>query len=367
MQAAHPSPLIAIISDNIDESRLMRSALSDRYHVTAFPSVISAIYACRLTVPQVVIVDEPIVRASRGSVVKTLRGEPGMDVVPVFLAITTDGCDLSDLLRELGAYGIVAKPIHGDTLLRQVSRALNLGIEAKWDALPEAARTALKETSLAFGRLNAMVEEGEPVIYSDLTIAASALANVTDAENIQHLLDGVREHDDYTYVHCLKVATMLAMFGRRISMSEDQVTVLAAGGMLHDIGKIAVPLAILNKPGRLNEREWTVMKDHVPATIRYLEAFGEVPRPVVSIAAQHHEKLDGSGYPLGLAGSQLNELARMAAIIDIFTALTDRRVYKPGMPAEKALGLMTNQMGPHLDPRLLQVFRHIVLDEGLSF
>lgn len=340
MQPPHPLPLIAIVADNIDESRRMRTALGDRYRVTVFPSVVSATYACRRSPPQVFLIDEPIVRATRGSVVKTLHSEPGMGAVPIFLAFTADGRNLSDLQRELGAYGIVEKPIERESLLRQVSQAINLGIEVGWEALPPAIRAALQQTSILFGRLTTLVERGDPIEYGDVTAASSVLANASTAENLQDLLDGVREHDNYTYVHSLKVAVMLTLFGRRIGMSEDQVTTLAAGGMVHDIGKIAVPLTVLNKPGRLDNGEWTVMKGHVPATVRCLEAVADVPLPVITIAAQHHEKLDGSGYPQGLAGAQLNELARMASIIDIFSALTDRRVYKPGMPAEKALALM---------------------------
>jgi HD-GYP domain-containing protein (c-di-GMP phosphodiesterase class II) len=87
-----------------------------------------------------------------------------------------------------------------------------------------------------------------------------------------------------------------------------------------------------------------------------------LPHSILTIVAQHHEKLDGSGYPRGLKGSQLNTLARIAAIVDIFSALTDRRVYKPAMRAEEALNLMTQQMTSHLDMSLLGVFRQIMLD-----
>lgn len=83
---------------------------------------------------------------------------------------------------------------------------------------------------------------------------------------------------------------------------------------------------------------------------------------IITIAEQHHEKLDGSGYPFGLAGNQLNRLARMASIIDVFSALTDRRVYKPPMPAEAALAVMVNDMSSHLDMKLLRLFRQMLLD-----
>lgn len=368
MHAPDPLPLIAIIADSIDEGRRIRSALGARYRVVAFPSAPIAICAFRANVPHVVLIDEPILRATKGNVVRALRREPVLSDVPIILAVAAaDGLHPAELQSELGAFGVIEKPLAGDALLRMVSQAVNLGIEAKWNALPEAPRAALQQTSLMFGRLASMVETGEPVEYGALKTACLALIDATDPENVQHLLDGVKGHDDYTYVHSLKVSAMLAVFGRRIGLPADQVMVLAAGGLVHDVGKIAIPLSILNKPGRLSSSDWTVMKGHVCASVRCLQEHAAVPQPVIAIAGQHHEKLDGSGYPRGLSGAQLNELARMASIIDIFSALTDRRVYKPGMPAGKALSLMKQEMQAHLDMRFLDVFERIVLDEGLIF
>jgi HD-GYP domain-containing protein (c-di-GMP phosphodiesterase class II) len=367
LPAAHPLPLIAIIAEKIDERRRLRAALSDRYRVMVFPTSHSAFYAFRLKAPAVILVDEPVLRATRGNVVKTIRLEPASSDVPIIFAIAAEALHLAELQRELGAFGIVEKPIEDDALSWMVSQAVNTGIEASWDALPETPRAALRQTSMLFGRLTSMVKRGEPVEYEALKTACLALIDATDPESVQNLLDGVKGHDDYTYAHSLKVSMMLALFGRRVGLPEDQVMVLTAGGLVHDVGKITVPLAILNKPGRLNAHERTVMNGHVNASVRCLGAHADVPSPVIAIAAQHHEKLDGSGYPEGLAGAQLNELARMSSIIDIFSALTDRRVYKPGMPAEKAFSLMKQEMQAHLDMRLLPVFEHIVLDEGLTF
>ncbi len=367
MRAADPLPLIAIISDNIDEGRRMRAALGAGYRVMAFPAPHVAICAFRATPPHVILIDEPILRASKRDVIRILKREPVLADVPIILAVAVDGRTPVERLREAGANDVIEKPLQGDALLRMVSRAVNRGIEAKWEALPEAPRAALRQTSLMFGRLAAMVETGEPAEYEALKSACLSLIDSTDTENVQHLLDGVKGHDDYTYVHSLKVAVMLAVFGRRAGLPEDQVMMLAAGGLVHDVGKIAIPLAILNKPGRLTGEDWTVMKGHVCASVRCLQAHAAVPPPVLAIAAQHHEKLDGSGYPRGLSGSQLNELARMSSIIDIFSALTDRRVYKPGMPAEKALSIMKKEMQTHLDLQILSIFESIVLDEGLIF
>jgi putative nucleotidyltransferase with HDIG domain len=176
------------------------------------------------------------------------------------------------------------------------------------------------------------------------------------------ILRGVKNHDNYTYVHSLRVATMLTLFGHAINLPMHEQKILATGGLLHDVGKMSIPHNVLNKPGKLTDEEFTVMKSHVTASVHQLEASGGIPKGIITIAGQHHEKLDGSGYPYGLEGSKLNELARMAAIVDIFSALTDRRVYKPPMLPEEALALMTDQMAKHIDIPLLDMFKERFLD-----
>jgi HD-GYP domain-containing protein (c-di-GMP phosphodiesterase class II) len=104
------------------------------------------------------------------------------------------------------------------------------------------------------------------------------------------------------------------------------------------------------------------MQRHVPNTIHFLEANDHIPKGARLIAEQHHEKLDGTGYPHGLRGKDINDLARMAAIVDVYSALTDRRVYKPAMAPPQAFEIMETQMTNHLDQGLLKLFRTIMLD-----
>ena len=104
------------------------------------------------------------------------------------------------------------------------------------------------------------------------------------------------------------------------------------------------------------------MKSHVPETVKFLCSNKDIPKAVLDIASQHHEKINGTGYPNGLKGSELNELARMASIVDVFSALTDRRVYKPPMEPEKAIKIMTEEMTTHLDQNFLRLFQAMLLD-----
>ncbi len=159
----------------------------------------------------------------------------------------------------------------------------------------------------------------------------------------------------------MRVATLLSLFGAAIGIKGEEHMTLTAGGLLHDVGKMVIPHEVLNKAGKLDEAEFVVMKSHVTHTLDYLEKTQTLPSGVIIIAGQHHEKLDGTGYPFGLKGAELNQLGRMASIIDVFSALTDRRVYKPPMEPEKAFSIMGNMQG-HLDQTLLLVFKEMLLD-----
>ena len=182
---------------------------------------------------------------------------------------------------------------------------------------------------------------------------------------VQDLLRGIRGHDNYSYVHSVRIATFLGLLGKFLGIKGDDLNGLTSGGLLHDVGKLSIPHEVLNKPGRLTEEEFDVMKGHVTTTIETLSMEDDLPNGIAKIAGQHHEKLDGSGYPQGLVGNQLNELARMAAIADVFGTLTDRRIYKPAMAPEAAIDLMKTMEG-HLDQSMLRLFQEMLLDGAMT-
>ncbi len=125
--------------------------------------------------------------------------------------------------------------------------------------------------------------------------------------------------------------------------------------MLHDVGKIHSPTEVLNKPGPLDDSEWEIMKQHVDHTVEILSKNPDLPKEILEIAGNHHEKVGGNGYPNGISGSHLSQLSRMAAIVDAYVALTDRRIYKPSHSTEKALEMMKTPEG-QLDQDLLGKF-----------
>jgi putative nucleotidyltransferase with HDIG domain len=165
----------------------------------------------------------------------------------------------------------------------------------------------------------------------------------------------IREKDTYLLEHSLNVAILLANFGTYVGLAEEQIQELALSGFLHDIGKIKIPDNILHKPGRLNDQEMTIMKDHVYYGTKVLEEMG-IPVSIVETIGQHHERLDGYGYPDGLRGDEITQFGRMIAIVDTYDAITADRCYKVGMSSKKALQILLQDAPEKYDEGLVKQF-----------
>ncbi|WP_293746795.1 HD-GYP domain-containing protein [uncultured Paraglaciecola sp.] len=165
----------------------------------------------------------------------------------------------------------------------------------------------------------------------------------------------IREKDTYLLEHSLNVAILLANFGTHVGLDEEQIQELALSGFLHDIGKIKIPDEILHKPGRLTDQEMTVMKDHVYYGTKVLIEMG-IPDSIVETIVQHHERLDGYGYPDGLRGDEITQFGRMIAIVDTYDAITADRCYKVGMSSKKALQILMQDAPEKYDEGLVKQF-----------
>jgi putative nucleotidyltransferase with HDIG domain len=165
----------------------------------------------------------------------------------------------------------------------------------------------------------------------------------------------IREKDSYLLEHSLNVAILLANFASYVGMSEAQTQELALSGFLHDIGKIKVPDEILHKPGRLTDPEMEIMKNHVNEGTAVLAEMG-IPKRIVRTIGEHHERLDGGGYPEGKKGDEISLFGRMIAIIDTYDAITADRCYKVGMPSKKALQILLQDSPDKYDQRLVKKF-----------
>ncbi len=141
-------------------------------------------------------------------------------------------------------------------------------------------------------------------------------------------LTRMKSKDDYTFMHSVSVAGLLITFARHEGYSHDEIREIAIGGLLHDIGKMNTPNEILNKEGQLTDDEFAIMKDHVVQSRIILEKIPDFSTIALNVASQHHERYDGTGYPLGLKQDEISTIGQMSSIVDVYDALTSERVYK---------------------------------------
>ncbi|MDP2283082.1 MAG: HD-GYP domain-containing protein [Pseudohongiella sp.] len=161
--------------------------------------------------------------------------------------------------------------------------------------------------------------------------------------------------DDYTYMHSVAVCAMMIALAKEIGMTGAQIRLAGAAGLLHDVGKMAVPDLILNKPGALTDSEFVIIKSHPVKGAEILTLAGGVESEVIDVCLHHHEKVDGSGYPHGLKQDEISRFARMGAICDVYDAITSNRPYKKGWGPAESIQRMAQWKG-HFDPELLKAF-----------
>jgi putative nucleotidyltransferase with HDIG domain len=166
----------------------------------------------------------------------------------------------------------------------------------------------------------------------------------------------VKNKDDYTFLHSVSVCALHVSFCHAVGMDATTIRLAGIGGLLHDIGKVKVPSEILNKPGRLEEDEFKAMKSHVVESKKILDQTAGITETSIQVAYEHHERHDGSGYPLGLKGEAISQMGRMAAICDVYDAITSDRVYHKGMAPHEALRKIFEWSKFHFDPALVQQF-----------
>lgn len=165
----------------------------------------------------------------------------------------------------------------------------------------------------------------------------------------------LKSRDDYTYMHSVAVCALMIGLARQLGLSEDETREAGLAGLLHDIGKMQMPLDVLNKPGSLTDDEFRVMKTHPEHGFELLKESAKVPPNALDVALHHHEKFDGTGYPHRLAGEDISLFARMGAICDVYDAITSVRPYRNAWDPAGSLQRMAQWKG-HFDPNVFQAF-----------
>jgi putative nucleotidyltransferase with HDIG domain len=254
----------------------------------------------------------------------------------------------------LGATAIIARPVAEWALLTALGgdRRTLANVEAAAEGSFGPGITAAVD---ALQNIFSAACSGEPVNGVAVQTAGNAIVDQMEARGLPNWIDTVRMHHSQTYQHCLLVTGVAAAFGQHIGVSRKDRQRLSFAGLVHDIGKAHIPLAILEKPDRLDEAEFAIMRKHPEYGFDALKTAGAIPSEMLDMVIHHHEMLDGSGYPHGLQGSEISDLVRIMTISDVFGALIERRSYRPPLSGEAAYQMLLD-MGPKLDKDLVRAF-----------
>ncbi|WP_426414036.1 HD-GYP domain-containing protein [Bradyrhizobium ganzhouense] len=219
---------------------------------------------------------------------------------------------------------------------------------------------AVETAATAIASMFTAVTLGQPLDVDGTKEAGRKIADRITEHGLSEWLTTVRRHHEGTYQHCLLVTGVAIDFGLSLGVGRTDLERLYSAAMFHDIGKAQIPLAILDKPGRLNADERTMIETHPAAGYEFLKDHEKVTPEILDAVRHHHEYLDGSGYPDALAGESVNDIVRILTISDIFAALIERRHYKPTMPRTEAYNILCGMTGK-LDKALVTSFKKVAL------
>lgn len=245
-------------------------------------------------------------------------------------------------------------------LITMRAQAQGIGAAGVETEVPEFVVNATEEVSSLHDIFYETVASGQPLPRAQVVSASELLAESLKESSIALWLDAVKQHNSYTYRHCMTVSGLAAAFAMHLGFCDSDVQRISIGALMHDVGKVKMPIALLDKPGKLSAKEIKQIRTHAAQGAEILLDDAHFSDEVVDIARHHHELLDGSGYPDGISGSDISDPVRIMTIVDIFSALIDKRSYKEALPAREAYQILLDMEGK-LELALVKAFEPVAL------
>lgn len=342
-------PTIMIVDDiavnvKVVQAHLSAAGFEDFVTTTDSSQVMATIRRCG---PDILLLDIMMPGVSGLDILQSVRDNEEFRLMPVLVLTGAESQELKRKALQLGATDFLAKPVDAEELVPRVQNALL--VKSHHDDLE--ARVRLRTAELEKVR--------HELIY--------CLARASEYR------------DNETGNHVVRVGCFAQIIGEQLGLGAEHIDMLRQAATLHDLGKIGVPDAVLLKPGKLTPEEFELMKKHSgfgkkicrPMSLEEMGAFSShtmvganimsgCSSPILAMAATialtHHERWDGSGYPLGLAGEDIPIEGRITAVADVFDALSSKRPYKPAFPLEKCFRILDENRGTHFDPVVLDAF-----------
>lgn len=268
--------------------------------------------------------------------------------------------------NALGATAILAPPFRPARLDACVDRLIPGAGGAPWTDRPDTEKLALQGVALLTDSIEMSLQAGVPLPAEQVLACSEMVATSLRECGLGSWLEAVRQHHSHTHRHCLSVSGLAAAFGLELGMSMADVRRLTTCALLHDVGKARIPLSTLDKPGLLTPVEREEMDRHPIYGSEIILANPSFDSDVVDVVRHHHEYLDGSGYPDGLATDSISDLVRVTTILDLYCTLIDARAHMEPMTGDAAYRVLEGMDGK-LDMDVLRAFRPLAFRDGSTF
>ena len=345
---------VHLIADNASKMSALRAIIEQRHMVT---SEMLAGAAVKRSGVETAVVAVDVAAADSISALKAISGKLARIPKRIFLI---EGKGRLAIVQSyaLGATCVLTGPVNPAQLLARLAP-----VEAPLVPSDDPSHGSLEAASAGAASIAAMfaaVMNGTAVDVANAKSAGGKIADSIAENGLSEWLTTVRRHHEGTYQHCLLVTGVAVDFGLSLRLGTADLERLYSAAMFHDIGKARIPLAVLDKPGRLDEAERALIQTHPAAGFEVLRDNRAISPEILDAVRHHHEFLDGSGYPDALCAESIADIVRILTISDIFAALIEHRTYKPTMPREKAYEILQDMHGK-LEKPLVEAFREVAL------
>jgi response regulator RpfG family c-di-GMP phosphodiesterase len=326
--------IILAIDDTLDSLKLLTDILKEEgYEVRSAINGELALGSAIAHPPELVLLDIRMPEMDGYEVCRRLKTHPSTRNIPVIFVSALDETDEKVQGFKLGAVDFVTKPYQREELLARVRTHLEVN----------RLRTHLQE----------MVEERTHKLKSSLVNFIAAIAAT------------VEMRDPYTAGHQRRVAELVKAIAEELKLPDDQIEGLYLAGVVHDVGKIKVPAEILSKPGQLNAAEFNLIKEHPETGYEVLKSI-DFPWPIAQVVLQHQERINGSGYPYGLKGSEIYFESKILMVADVVEAMMSHRPYRPGLGLDAALQEITCNRGVLYDSTVVDACLRVFSERGYT-
>ena len=330
-------PLIMLVDDDELNGKAVTDMLKEYYCIICATSGEKAFSLLEKQVPHLILLDVHMPGMSGHDVIRRLKENPSYAEIPVIFLTSDDEEDTEVQGFSEGAIDFIRKPFRKNVALQRINRILELSYLQK-----NLKQEVEKQTAVAETRRQSLERLSLQMVRT--------LANTIDAK------------DSYTNGHSTRVAKYSVMIAKRMGYAGERLEQLQYAAMLHDIGKIGIPREIINKPSRLTDEEYEIIKTHPAIGGNILKEISEIPDIAIG-ARWHHERYDGKGYPDGLSGTEIPEIARIIGVADSYDAMTSKRSYRGVLPQEVVAGELQKGKGSQFDPQIAEIMLELIRED----